>query len=872
MSIGSSFIPRFALALLALAGCAGSDGDGKAPGADDGSGSVVIDLDGDGVAEDDDCDDGDATVSPAADERCDGRDNDCDGLKDEEDAVDTSPYFRDADGDGYGDTDRVTQACSAPVGSVPVSGDCDDANDAVYPDAPERCDGLDQDCDDLIDEAVTELWFEDQDGDGYGDPTTGLSSCDPGEGYVADGSDCDDAEPAAFPGNPERCDGLDNDCDGALDEAGALDAPAWYTDADLDGYGDPATERPACAAPEGAVAAAGDCDDLDPDISPAALERCDLEDNDCDSVIDEDDATDAPLWYLDLDGDLYGDPATAAPACSPPLGAVADDQDCDDLDPDISPAALERCDLEDNDCDDTIDEADAIDAADFYLDLDLDGYGGSTVTVGCSAPEGSVAEGGDCDDSDPTVSPGLVEVCDDGKDNTCDGTDDGCRLDGARAVASAAATLEGQGSFDRLSSALLLADLDGDGQGDAVAGSRTDDDGGSGSGAAFFFAGPLSGSRPATGAVAYAGEAAGDAAGTALGAGDVDGDGFLDLLVGAPDADTAGSQAGAAYLLFGPLSADLSLSLADSRLRGEDGGDQAGSALGLAGDLDGDGLSELVIGAPFEEEAGASGGAVYLFSAPAAGELGLAGADSKLVAESAGDEAGAALDSRGDLDGDGLQDLVIGAPSEDSAAANAGAVYLFYQPGSGTLSLSVADSKLQGTVKDDTFGAAVATVGDVDGDGTDDLLVGAPGEDSAGSAAGAAYLFTGPLSGTLSVASAEATVHGGAAGDEAGGAVAGAGDVDGDGGVDLLLGGPGASGGAGRVWLLYGPVSGVLSLSLSLSGVGATVEGEAGSELGVSLAPGEDADGDGFSDLLLGAESASTLSGRAYLFGGSGGW
>ena len=146
--------------------------------------------------------------------------------------------------------------------------------------------------------------------------------------------DCDDLDPAVFPGAEELCNGVDDDCDDATDEDPA-DAATWYGDADGDGFGDPDDERPACEQPSDAVEDASDCDDGDGDIHPDADEICDGLDNDCDALTDdEDDAVVAPLpWYPDSDGDGLGSDDGVIHACAQPDGFAAEPGDCDDSDP-----------------------------------------------------------------------------------------------------------------------------------------------------------------------------------------------------------------------------------------------------------------------------------------------------------------------------------------------------------------------------------------------------------------------------------------------------------------------------------------------------------------------------------------------------------
>jgi hypothetical protein len=287
------------------------------------------------IADSSDCDDSDADTNPAADEYCDGHDDDCDGDTDEDDAVDADTWYADSDGDGYGDPATTEIACSAPSGHVDDSTDCDDSDADTNPDADEYCDGHDDDCDGATDEADAvdaATWYADSDTDGYGDAAVTDLACDAPSGYVADSTDCDDSDADTHPAADEYCDGHDDDCDGATDEADAVDAATWYADSDADGYGDAAVTDLACDAPSGYVSDATDCDDSDADTNPAADEYCDGHDDDCDGDTDEDDAVDAATWYADADGDGQGDPDTTALACSQPSGHEANQLDCDDTD------------------------------------------------------------------------------------------------------------------------------------------------------------------------------------------------------------------------------------------------------------------------------------------------------------------------------------------------------------------------------------------------------------------------------------------------------------------------------------------------------------------------------------------------------------
>ena len=395
------------------------DGSRSDIGAYGGPNSPYYDGDGDGYYNRDDCDDDDATVNPGASEVCDGADNDCDGVVDE-DPTDGTTYYTDSDGDGYGNTSKSSRLCSAASGYSKTGGDCDDTDSAIYPGATEYCNGDDDDCDGTVDESSAvdvSTFYSDIDGDGYGSTTFTTSACSAPTGYVANSSDCDDSDSAIYPGAPEYCNGDDDDCDGTVDESSAVDASTFYYDADSDGYGVSTFTSKACSVPSGFAATSGDCDDKDSSINPGAAEVCDGDDNDCDGATDEGVTS---TFYADSDGDGYGDPATIRSACAVPSGHVVNDDDCDDDAVAVNPAATEVCNSIDDDCDGAIDGPDAADVSTFYADGDGDGFGDAGTSVeACAQPSGHVSNSTDCDDDSSGTYPGADEYCD-GADNDCD--------------------------------------------------------------------------------------------------------------------------------------------------------------------------------------------------------------------------------------------------------------------------------------------------------------------------------------------------------------------------------------------------------------------------------------------------------------------
>ncbi|TNE84647.1 MAG: hypothetical protein EP330_28655 [Deltaproteobacteria bacterium] len=403
----------------ALSWVVNDDVGGATAGTDPLNPPDTLDADGDGVSvADGDCDDTDPTRYPGNAEVCDANnvDEDCDGLADDLDVDGPAPtgttrVFFDEDGDGWGNV--AHQLCDPGPRYVAQGGDCNEADTAINPGATEVCDdlGVDEDCDGVANGADADgasVRYTDADGDGYGDDATGAVQC-PGDGLVEASGDCDDAAATVNPGMQEQCDpdNVDEDCDGAADDAdtgGARGLSQFHADRDVDGFtgGDTVLR---CDPTEQYLEAPSellDCDDNNGEIYPGAPEYCGTgEDEDCDDLIDEDDAVDAIEWFVDADGDTFGagDPTLACAAD----GLVDNDLDCDDTNADINPLAEEDyTDLIDENCDGNIG------------DQDEDGFLNAAV-----ATEGPI----DCDDTDNRIHPEATEIPGDGIDQDCTGED-----------------------------------------------------------------------------------------------------------------------------------------------------------------------------------------------------------------------------------------------------------------------------------------------------------------------------------------------------------------------------------------------------------------------------------------------------------------
>ena len=235
----------------------------------------------------------------------------------------------------------------------------------------------------------------DQDGDGFN--ATGSS-----------GDDCDDHNPSINPGEVEQCDGVDNDCDGLVDN-NPSDGSSWYIDNDGDGVGE--TSQQACSQPLNGVVVGGDCDDIDPDRFPGRDELCNQVDDDCDGTIDE--GLETSIWYVDADNDGHGNPKLSKSLCGVLDSYSPFGDDCDDTNAEINPSATETFyDGVDQNCSGTSDH-----------DADGDGE---------EAPSGG---GTDCDDNNADVNSGEAEVCNNGIDDDCIDNDTVCQPKGAQKLA-----------------------------------------------------------------------------------------------------------------------------------------------------------------------------------------------------------------------------------------------------------------------------------------------------------------------------------------------------------------------------------------------------------------------------------------------------
>jgi hypothetical protein len=311
-----------------------------------------------------------ANCSP---EICDEKDNDCNGLVDDGVLI---TFYKDNDGDGYGDPNNSIQACSQPAQYVQKSDDCNDNNNLINPNT---------------------TWFKDYDGDGFTDGTTQIS-CPQPTGYVLNAipGDCNDSNSNINPNT------------------------TWFKDADEDGFND-GTFQVSCVQPAGFVLSApgGDCDDSDPARNPGQSEICDGKDNNCDGQIDEGVLL---TFYKDQDGDGYGNANNPTQACLQPVGYVQNPFDCNDNNASIYPGAPLNCNNgQDNDCSGNIEKW-------AYTDVDGDKYAPNSTSscVNVVNFPGKITAGqqlgtNDCNDTNASIYPGAPLNCNNGQDNDCSG-------------------------------------------------------------------------------------------------------------------------------------------------------------------------------------------------------------------------------------------------------------------------------------------------------------------------------------------------------------------------------------------------------------------------------------------------------------------
>ncbi len=582
-------------------------------------------------------------------------------------ACELNTWYADEDGDGFGDVARSQQACVAPAGFVADHTDCDDADSAINPAAPELCaTTADDNCDGLTNDSTATdalAWYPDADQDGYGEPTAPVMACSAVGDMVADATDCDDTNADIRPGARDVCnDSIDQDCDGAdrscpySGEQDLMSAASTVTgvssmdmvpislapvgDLDGDGQGDVAL----------GYSTSGVCvlDHLGGLRGDHTLE-------DCDAVLTDDTISDhfgSAVSGGDANGDGSDDllvTAYVADVSAQNAGEVL-----------IFSGPLGSTDLHSADAGATLLGENASDGAGIDAILvDLDGDGVADVVTGAAENDDGGTEAG-------TV---YVEY------GPVTGTVD---------LGSSDVLLAGAAG-DHLGSQFAPGDFDGDGRTDLAVGACYESEVAylAGGVSIFNFASPLAPVR----AVHITGNSEGADFGAALDAADFDGSGKSDLVASAPEYGADFHKTGMVYVFNDPSGPALMDSDADVMLEGDgtSSSDNAGALVGSAGDINGDGFADLMLTAPGHTQSGYGPGEGYLFYGPVSADLrSVNDADAWWFGDLAGSRRYGETEGHvhfglGDLDGDGYDDFMLPDPywSTDEVGY-LGKLYVFF--------------------------------------------------------------------------------------------------------------------------------------------------------------------------------------------------
>lgn len=542
-------------------------------------------------------------------------------------------------------------------------------------------------------------------------------------------------------------------------------------------------------------------------------------------------------YYLDADGDGFGDALEVTEACVAPDDHVTNSDDCDDGDPA------------------------RVDMVSLWVDEDGDGFGvGDAVQVCEGAPDYSDQDG-DCDDDDGAVYPGAPVVEDNGKDDDCDGLSDADAPTGEQYANQADVRITGSAAGELGYAVYSAGDLNEDGWPDLAVGAPQED----GVGVAYVFYGPL-GDGAATvedAGTALTGSAEDYQAGSAFVADDLTGDGVRDL--GTICAGGSARDGGVSlHIVVGPLPEAALLEYAEHDVVLTGSGTTAVDVLDFVGN---DGAVDLVGSYTSSEEVLLARGP-FTESYPDSDDDHYYGIlDADLSAD-----FGTSLSFVGDMTGDGEPDLLVGSPQSSATTPDGeyvlyvGKTYIIDSP----LIIRQDDTddipwSIYGPERDSYFGEATAPAGDVDGDGYADVWISAPSLDDD---SGAVYLFSGSAvvnadySNGFPFSEAEAVLTGADDGGRFGAKLAGNADANGDGVMDLAVAAPEADDGQGAVYLWYGAID-----SGTASGADLILGGEgSGDRFGASVSLRDDMNLLGNVDLVVGAPGANDGDGVAYVF------
>ena len=427
-------------------------------------------------------------------------------------------------------------------------------------------------------------------------------------------------------------------------------------------------------------------------------------------------------------------------------------------------------------------------------------------------------------------------------------------------------------------SVAIVGDVNGDGYDDILIGAPGDDEGGNNTGQSYLFFGKQSGwvmfENLSNADASFWGEADNDCSGGAVaGAGDVNGDGYDDFIIGVKDNDEYGDRAGQTYLIFGKPSGwamGTNLASSNASFLGESAFEFSGVSVAGAGDVNGDGYDDFLIGAEGYGSIHFYGGRTYLILGSASGwemNTPLTNASASLEADVSLAFSGHSVAGAGDVNGDGLDDILIGAYNE---SFQAGTTYLVLGNTSGWelgMHLTNATASFKGEDGGDISGISVAGAGDLNGDGYDDILIGAAADADTFLGGGKVYVIFGNASGwamNTSLADAPASYHSEGPSYGFGWSVAGAGDVNGDGYDDFVVGAITYFVWGGKAYLFLGRPSG-WSVEMNASTADASFKSDIKfARAGWSVSESGDVNGDGYDDILIGAYNSWHVN----LFGG----
>ncbi len=430
-------------------------------------------------------------------------------------------------------------------------------------------------------------------------------------------------------------------------------------------------------------------------------------------------------------------------------------------------------------------------------------------------------------------------------------------------------------------------DVNGDGYGDVIVGASIYNNGESGEGAAFVFLGSGSGianGNPLTAQALLESNQVNASLGYSVAsAGDVNGDGYGDVIVGSPGYSAGESREGAAFVFLGSAIGidQVNPGEASAQLESNQVDAEMGTSVASAGDVDGDGFADVIVGAPFYENGAGQDfeGAAFVYRGGGQGFKKNLSRATLLESSQASAQLGVSVASAGDVNGDGYGDVIVGAYGYDSGEADEGAAFIFLGSASGLGFVggpATAHARLESNQSDAQMGIAVASAGDVNGDGYGDVIVGAHRYDNGDTDEGAAFIFLGSAGGVANgnPATAHARLESNQVSARMGIAVASAGDVNGDGYGDVIVGADRYSGPEireGAAFVFLGSASGIANGSPATAH--ARIESNQGdAELAGSVASAGDINGDGFGDVIVGARfysNGQAQEGAAFIFLGS---